>query len=170
MLFDRLKYKQQDFKKMYSDKNIHIPQYSFLSTIFISFLTSSISFLITYPFDLAYGRAATCLGDKKFTNIKDTFTSKADDPRLLKYYSGASYAAIHSIIYSTITFTGYHFLFNYTDVNKNNTLFSIMSTSFISLLASIVSYPFDTAKRRYQVLSLIDNKVSESIVYKGKYK
>jgi hypothetical protein len=45
-----------------------------------------------------------------------------------------------------------------------------MSTSLISLLASIAAYPFDTAKRRYQVLSIVDVNVSESVVYKGKYR
>jgi hypothetical protein len=135
-----------------------------------SSFASIVSFLVTYPFDLAYGRTATCLGNKKFSNIADTFIAKKDEPTFMKYYNGATYAAVNSIIYSAITFTGYQLLFNYTEINKNNTLFSFMCTFAISLIASLAAYPYDTAKRRYQLLSVVDGNVSESIIRKGKYK
>jgi hypothetical protein len=165
-----MKFKQQNFQKSLSEKKIHIPYFDVLSLILTSSIISTISFLVTYPFDLAYGRTATCLGNKKFSNIADTFIAKSEEPTFFKYYNGASYAAINSIIYSSITFTGYQLLFNYTEINKNNTFFSFMCTSAISLIASLAAYPYDTAKRRYQVLSIVDVNVSESIIRKGKYR
>jgi hypothetical protein len=170
LLIDRMKYNQTKYEKSLSKNKIQIPHYDFFATIFFSIFTSAICFLATYPFDLAYGRTTTCLGNKSFANFGHTFIRKSGEPFILKYYNGASYAAMNTIVYSAITFTGYQILYTSANVTNNNTLFTFLCTSMISLLASIVAYPYDTAKRRYQLLSIVDENIAESIVNKAKYK
>jgi len=124
--------------------------------------------LITYPLDLAYGRCTTVLGaDKRSMTLSEAFLTNKQESRLIRMYNGLNYAALHTISYSTLTLLGYQLLYNYNDYKKNTAFYNLISTSFISLLASIVSYPFDTAKRRVQVLTIVDYSFNKSMIYKG---
>ena len=100
-------------------------------------------------------------------SLTETFITNKKESRLFKMYNGLNYAFLQTLVYSTITLFGYQLLRNYNEYNKNNTYYNLISTSMISLIASIISYPLDTAKRRVQILSIIDNSYNNSIIYKG---
>jgi hypothetical protein len=180
MLYDRIKYRQQDILKRYSDKKYYIPGFFYISHIIAATLSSGITLLLTYPFDNAFARAACNFNyEKRYLKLQDCFISytMTQQSALLKYYSGFSFAVVQAAVHSSITLLCYQGLSSYIGkkYNGNEGIWrSYMEifgwTSLIGLFASTASYPFDTMKRRFQLLSMIDpNTHLQSATRGGSY-
>jgi hypothetical protein len=157
----------------YEEKKYYIPGFNYLTLLFSAFMSSLITLIFTYPFDVAFTRAAVNLNyDKSYQKLSDCFMSNPQQSIVLRYYSGLTLGIAQTLVHSTITLLGYQILNeSLYKVDKDNvTYLSVFGkTSLIGLIASIISYPFDTVKRRYQVYSMLDGNANIQMVLKGNY-
>jgi hypothetical protein len=146
--------------KRYEEKKYYIPGFYYITTFMTAFVSSAITLIFTYPFDNAYARATTNLNpDKKYIKLQDCFSTSPQSSIVTRYYSGFNFAIVQSIAQSTLTFFGYQ-LINDKLYKIDKKTFSYVNlfgmTSLVALLASSLSYPIDTIKRKYQIQSMFN--------------
>lgn len=178
LLLDRLKDKSKTFDKYLKSKNLDIFGTEYIVRVGMTFWSSFLSVVFTYPFDMAYTRIAGSMnrynqyvraGDAfhviEVQNPGETPKSEMKAPSrnpFAKYYGGMSVALYQAVLYSTITLTGYqllHYSMELKNINETmketNYLIryikTFAATSGIGLLASVITYPLDTLKRQMQV-------------------
>jgi hypothetical protein len=166
VIFDRLKYYNQEFKSNVKKMRFRIYGFDFFMNIIYAVVASGVTLLVTHPFDLAYARIA---GQYKpssrntiyYKNSRDTFHKAIpldNVPFFRKYYDGLSYAALHSAVYSSILLVGFS-LISYTNIEKkreNNSrgyMNIIGGPAIVALVTGAITYPLDTIKRQMQVSS-----------------
>jgi hypothetical protein len=173
LLFDRLKYRQGAMMKQYEEKKYYIPGFYYITTLLMAFISSAVTLIFTYPFDNAYTRAAANLSyEKRYLKLQDCFMGNPEQSIMTRYYSGLTFGVIQTLVHSTITLAGFQLLQSGLFKNDKDNISYINvfgGTSAISLLASVASYPFDTVKRRYQILTAVDTNIPLMNVPKGNY-
>ena len=166
ILFDRFKNRTNYLKDQIKTLKYKIFGINFLLDTICAVFASTVSLLMTYPFDLAYGRVAGQLkNDKKanlpYKNMKDCFHFSEDAAKtdffFMKYYHGISAAIAQSIVFSSITLIGFQILFRIKkegleNKKKSNSFLNLLGgPSIVALIASVAAYPLDTIKREMQV-------------------
>jgi solute carrier family 25 (mitochondrial phosphate transporter), member 23/24/25/41 len=161
IFFDRFKNKTINIKDKIQTLKYKVFGINFILDTACAISASTIGLLMTHPYDLAYARIA---GNMKFYNkttpyykkMRDCFhfndNSVGKDFILVKYYHGLIPAALQSIVFSSSTLLGYQMIyrFNQSD-NKKSFMTTLGGPSLVALVASVLSYPFDTLKRQMQV-------------------
>lgn len=162
LFYERIKYRFKNYQDLIKKQKLKI----YFLDFFINFLSATTSSLIclvfTFPFDMAYTRMAAEYNCKKFyyKNMSDSFeitNTQRSVLRYLDYYPGFRFALLQQFVNSTISLLGYsmlHFLININKNEKpssiNNYKYFIIGPFFVSFIASIITYPFDTIKRLMQ--------------------
>jgi solute carrier family 25 protein 16 len=178
ILIDRFKNKANETKMLIEVFKYRILGANFLIDLFTAFMASVTTLIISYPFELAYTRLAGLytidINSKykfEYKTIKQAlhnveYNAEGGNVRpnsikswVDRHYCGFSLAFLQSLVFSTVSFAGYQILFRVqkTNQNKNNpSKFDKYKTAMggsalIAMVSSLVSYPFDTIKRIYQV-------------------
>lgn len=172
---DRFKHQQEEAIKFMNKFKYKIIGLRFFLTFVNSFFASLITLAITYPFDMAYTRLAAQMQGKNikfdYKNLNDCFhnqqiiitknmsSNEIPTPNFFnKFFVGFPLAFYESLLFSTVTLTGYQILYNYIKLTKNDNeshmnkyIRMFGASSLIALIASTVAYPLDTVKRQMQV-------------------
>ncbi|CAD2087258.1 ADP/ATP transporter on adenylate translocase, putative [Plasmodium vinckei lentum] len=130
----------------------------------------AVSLLIVYPLDFARTRLASDIGkgkDREFNGLFDCLKKIYKQTGLLSLYSGFGISVTGIIVYRGSYFGLYDsakaILFN-NDQNTSIVLKWSVAQS-VTILAGLISYPFDTVRRRMMMMS--GRKAKEDIQYKN---
>jgi hypothetical protein len=165
LIFDRIKHTEAQAKEFINKFKYKILGVNYILSFVSALSASVISLIVTFPFDLAYSRyTAQINNDNNYKRMKDCFHSTSLTPetnqfdrRRAKYFNGFTISLYQSALFSTITLLGYQampsipYFQSYGESQFRKSLKTFTGTSIIALMASIVSYPFDTIKRQVQV-------------------
>jgi hypothetical protein len=176
ILIDRFKNKAKETKTLIDVFKYKILGANLIIDLFTSLMASFTTLLISYPYDLAYTRLAGLytvdpLAKQKFQykTIKQALHNVEINPEhqgirqnsiklwIDRHYWGFSLAFFQVLVFSTISLTGYQILFRLQNNKKENNshfdkyMTAMGGSAIVALAASLISYPFDTIKRIYQV-------------------
>lgn len=130
-------------------------------------LAGAASLLIVYPLDFARTRLAADVGsgkNREFTGLVDCITKTAK-----RGGTGALYDGFGVSVQGIIVYRGSYFgLYDtakgvfFADEKKASLLYKWMIAQAVTASAGIVSYPFDTVRRRMMMQAGSDNKLYSS--------
>jgi hypothetical protein len=166
-IFDRLKYRKDELRTKVRNMKFKILGFDYFMNFIYAVVASSLTLLVSHPFDMAYARIAGQYKiDKNYRmsyhTYKDTFHTaipQENSPFFKKYYDGLFYAAIQSIIYSSFTLVGFS-LISYLNFEENKSekyssryMNILGGPAIVAIITGIITYPLDTLKRQSQVQS-----------------
>lgn len=127
-------------------------------------LAGAASLLIVYPLDFARTRLAADVGkgtDREFNGLVDCLTKTAKRGGAMSLYDGFGVSVQGIIVYRGAYFGLYDTAKGalFTDEKKAGLMYKWMIAQAVTASAGIVSYPFDTVRRRMMMQAGSDKKL-----------
>ncbi|CRG99224.1 ADP/ATP transporter on adenylate translocase, putative [Plasmodium relictum] len=159
------------FKKIFPkyDQNKEFGKF-FLTNILSGGTAGAMSLLIVYPLDFARTRLASDIGkgkERQFNGLFDCLTKIYKQTGVLSLYRGFGVSVTGIIMYRGSYFGLYDSAKARLFSNEKNTniVFKWAVAQSVTISAGIISYPFDTVRRRMMMMS--GRKAKEEIQYKN---
>ncbi|VWU48274.1 ADP/ATP transporter on adenylate translocase [Hepatocystis sp. ex Piliocolobus tephrosceles] len=160
-------YFKQVFPKY--DKNTDFCKFFCINTL-SGATAGAISLLIVYPLDFARTRLASDIGkgkERQFTGLFDCLSKICKNTGVLSLYNGFGISVTGIIVYRGSYFGLYDSAKALLFTNEKNANFFLKWSvaQSVTILAGLISYPFDTVRRRMMMMS--GRKTKEEIQYKN---